>query len=168
MISNALASIQSSSIEVLTAWIDKLNNAVSTAEQQAVATAQRKTVLEGLGKLGYQVRDTDVKAWLDDGKVVVTHPATPGYGLELGGKQAHFQARTVAFSAGRDNSRDQDVDAIWCNQHQQLQDIIAQTDAELVVEQALPAGRGEMKVYETQSEDQRHNIAVNHLKTRSK
>ncbi|MBO1916322.1 hypothetical protein J4727_12690 [Providencia rettgeri] len=51
MISNALASIQSSSIEVLTAWIDKLNNAVSTAEQQVVATAQRKTVLEGLGKL---------------------------------------------------------------------------------------------------------------------
>ncbi|QWQ15424.1 hypothetical protein [Providencia rettgeri] len=168
MISNALASIQSSSIEVLTAWIDKLNNAVSTAERQVVATAQRKTVLEGLGKLGYQVQDTDVKAWLDDGKVVVTHPATPGYGLELGGKQARFQARTVAFSARRDNSRDQDVDAIWCNQHQQLQDIIAQTDAELVVEQALPAGRGEMKVYETQSEDQRHNIAVNHLKTRSK
>ncbi|MEQ4653003.1 hypothetical protein AB7092_08330 [Providencia rettgeri] len=168
MISNALASIQSSSIEVLTAWIDKLNNAVSTAEQQVVATAQRKTVLEGLGKLGYQVQDTDVKAWLDDGKVVVTHPATPGYGLELGGKQARFQARTVAFSARRDNSRDQDVDAIWCNQHQQLQDIIAQTDAELVVEQALPAGRGEMKVYETQSEDQRHIIAVNHLKTRSK
>ena len=168
MISNALASIQSSSIEVLTTWIDKLNNAVSTAEQQVVATAQRKTVLEGLGKLGYQVQDTDVKAWLDDGKVVVTHPATPGYGLELGGKQARFQARTVAFSARRDNSRDQDVDAIWCNQHQQLQDIIAQTDAELVVEQALPAGRGEMKVYETQSKDQRHNIAVNHLKTRSK
>ncbi|MGG4672303.1 hypothetical protein ACLPIF_03385 [Providencia sp. Me1] len=168
MISNALASIQSSSIEVLTAWIDKLNNAVSTAERQVVATAQRKTVLEGLGKLGYQVQDTDVKAWLDDGKVVVTHLATPGYGLELGGKQARFQARTVAFSARRDNSRDQDVDAIWCNQHQQLQDIIAQTDAELVVEQALPAGRGEMKVYETQSEDQRHNIAVNHLKTRSK
>ncbi|MDH2376208.1 MULTISPECIES: hypothetical protein [Providencia] len=168
MISNALASIQSSSIEVLTAWIGKLNNAVNTAEQQVVATAQRKTVLEGLGKLGYQVQDTDVKAWLDDGKVVVTHPATPGYGLELGGKQARFQARTVAFSARRDNSRDQDVDAIWCNQHQQLQDIIAQTDAELVVEQALPAGRGEMKVYETQSEDQRHNIAVNHLKTRSK
>lgn len=168
MISNALASIQSSSIEVLTAWIDKLNNAVNTAEQQVVATAQRKTVLEGLGKLGYQVQDTDVKAWLDDGKVVVTHPATPGYGLELGGKQARFQARTVAFSAERDNSRDQDVDAIWCNQHQQLQDIIAQTDAELVVEQALPAGRGEMKVYETQSKDQRHNIAVNHLKTRSK
>ncbi|MBN7840847.1 hypothetical protein J0A78_15900 [Providencia rettgeri] len=168
MISNALASIQSSSIEVLTAWIGKLNNAVNTAEQQVVATAQRKTVLEGLGKLGYQVQDTDVKAWLDDGKVVVTHPATPGYGLELGGKQARFQARTVAFSAERDNSRDQDVDAIWCNQHQQLQDIIAQTDAELVVEQALPAGRGEMKVYETQSKDQRHNIAVNHLKTRSK
>lgn len=168
MISNALASIQSNSIEVLTAWIDKLNNAVSTAEQQVVATAQRKTVLEGLGKLGYQVQDTDVKAWLDDGKVVVTHPATSGYGLELGGKQARFQARTVAFSARRDNSRDQDVDAIWCNQHQQLQDIIAQTDAELVVEQALPAGRGEMKVYETQSEEQRRNIAVNQLKTRSR
>ncbi|EPG7576369.1 hypothetical protein M0K77_004595 [Providencia rettgeri] len=168
MISNALTSMQSSSIEALTTWIDKLGSAVSVAEQQVVAAAQRKTVLDGLGKLGYQVQDTDVKAWLDDGKVVVTHPATPGYGLELGGKQARFQARTVAFSAGRDNSRDLDVDAIWCNQHQQLQDIIAQTDAELVVEQALPAGSGEMKVYETQSEEQRRNIAVNHPKTRSK
>ncbi|MBQ0534644.1 hypothetical protein [Providencia huaxiensis] len=168
MISSALASIQSSSIEALTTWVDKLGSAVSVAEQQVVAAAQRKTVLDGLGKLGYQVQDTDVKAWLDDGKVVVTHPATPGYGLELGGKQARFQARTVAFSIGRDNSRDQDVDAIWCNQHQQLQDIIAQTDAELVVEQALPAGSGEMKVYETQSEEQRRNIAVNHPKTRSK
>ncbi|WP_333987953.1 hypothetical protein [Providencia huaxiensis] len=168
MISSALASIQSSSIEALTTWVDKLGSAVSLAEQQVVAAAQRKTVLDGLGKLGYQVQDTDVKAWLDDGKVVVTHPATPGYGLELGGKQARFQARTVAFSAGRDNSRDQDVDAIWCNQHQQLQDIIAQTDAELVVEQAIPAGSGEMKVYETQSEEQRRNIAVNHPKTRSK
>ncbi|EPK8020439.1 hypothetical protein KKI84_001549 [Providencia rettgeri] len=168
MISNALTSMQSSSLETLTAWIDKLGSAVSVAEQQIVATAQRKTVLDGLGKLGYQVQDTDVKAWLEDGKVVVTHPATPGYGLELGGKQARFQARTVAFSAGRDNSRDQDVDVIWCNQHQQLQDIIAQTDAELVVEQALPAGSGEMKVYETQSEEQRRNIAINQPKTRSK
>lgn len=168
MISNVLTSMQSSSLETLTAWIDKLVSAVSVAEQQIVAIAQRKTVLDGLGKLGYQVQDTDVKAWLEDGKVVVTHPATPGYGLELGGKQARFQARTVAFSAGRDNSRDQDVDAIWCNQHQQLQDIIAQTDAELVVEQALPAGSGEMKVYETQSEEQRRNIAINQPKTRSK
>ncbi|MCG9535165.1 hypothetical protein [Providencia huaxiensis] len=168
MISSALASIQSSSIEALTTWVDKLGSAVSIAEQQVVAAAQRKTVLDGLGKLGYQVQDTDVKAWLDDGKVVVTHPATPGYGLELGGKQARFQARTVAFSAGRDNSRDQDVDAIWCNQHQQLQDIIAQIDAELVVEQAIPAGSGEMKVYETQPEEQRRIIAVNHPKTRSK
>lgn len=168
MISSALDSMQSSSIEVLTEWVDKLGSAVSLAEQQVVAAAQRKTVLDGLGKLGYQVQDTDVKAWLDDGKVVVTHPATPGYGLELGGKQARFQARTVAFSARRDNSRDQDVDAIWCNQHQQLQDIIAQTDAELVVEQALPAGSGEMKVYETQSEEQHRNNAVSQLKNRSR
>ncbi|MGG4607310.1 hypothetical protein [Providencia sp. Me31A] len=168
MISNVLASMESSSIEALNAWIDKLDSAVSFAEQQVVATAQRKTVLDGLGKLGYQVQDTDVKAWLDDGKVVVTHPATPGYGLELGGKQARFQARTVAFSTQRDNLRDRDIDAIWCNQHQQLQDIIAQTDAQLVIEQALPAGSGEMKVYETQSEEQRRNIAVNHLKNRSK
>ncbi|MEY0434769.1 hypothetical protein [Providencia huaxiensis] len=168
MISNALTSMQSSSLETLSAWIDKLVSAVSVSEQQIVATAQRKTVLDGLGKLGYQVQDTDVKAWLEDGKVVVTHPATPGYGLELGGKKTRFQARTVAFSAGRDNSRDQDVDAIWCSQHQQLQDIIAQTDAELVVEQALPAGSGEMKVYETQSEEQRRNIAINQPKTRSK
>ncbi|WP_140180016.1 hypothetical protein [Providencia stuartii] len=144
-------------IEQLTIQIEA---AIAQLEQQIITQAQRTIVLEGLSKLGYEVRDSSVASWLANGQVVVTHPATPGYGLELGGKQARFQARTVAFSSQRDTQRDHDVDAIWCHQHQQLQDIIAKSDAELTLDRALPAGSGEMKVIETanQENEQVHRV----------
>lgn len=163
IIDEALAATRSGSVAELTLLAEKLAAQITLAEQMVVAAAQRRTVLNGLSQLGYQVQDTDVKAWMDDGKVVVRHPSTPGYGLELGGKQARFQARTVALSAQRDTQRDKDVDAIWCNQHQQLQDLVAQSDAELVIERALPAGSGEMKVYEAYEDEwQQQNTAVRH------
>lgn len=143
----------SASIQQIEQLIKQIENAIEQADQQIVTQAQRTIVLEGLSKLGYEVRDSSVASWLANGQVVVTHPATPGYGLELGGKQARFQARTVAFSSQRDTQRDHDVDAIWCNQHQQLQDILTESDAELILDKALPAGSGAMKVIETANEE---------------
>lgn len=161
IIDDALASVHSSSFSVLMPLAEQLEAQINLAEQAFVAEAQRRVVLDGLGKLGYQVQETDIKAWMDDGKVVVRHPATPGYGLELGGKQARFQTRTVALSSQRDTQRDKDVDAIWCSQHQQLQEFVVQSDAELVVERALPAGSGEMKVYDMEEDArQQRNPAV--------
>ncbi|QIC16058.1 hypothetical protein G3341_10360 [Providencia vermicola] len=143
--------------------IEQIEAAIEQAENAIIIRAQRETILEGLSKLGYEVRENSVTSWLENGQVVITHPATPGYGLELGGKQTRFQARTVAFSSQRDNQRDHDVDAIWCNQHQQLQDILAQSDAELMIDRALPAGSGEMKVVEiTDGNEQSRNI-ISHL-----
>lgn len=161
IIDEALASIHSSSVTVLMPLAEQLEAKINLAEQAFVAEAQRRVVLDSLGKLGYQVQETDIKAWMDDGKVVVRHPATPGYGLELGGKQARFQTRTVALSSQRDTQRDKDVDAIWCSQHQQLQEFVAQSDAELVVERALPAGSGEMKVYDLEDAEQQRNTVIN-------
>lgn len=160
IINGALASTHSSSVAELMSLAEQLEAQINFAEQAFVAEAQRRTVLDGLGKLGYQVQETDVKAWMDDGKVVVRHPATPGYGLELGGKQARFQTRTVALSTQRDTQRDKDIDAIWCSQHQQLQALVAQSDAELVVERALPAGSGEMKVYDMEAAGLQRNTVV--------
>lgn len=60
---------------------------------------------------------TPLPSWLANGQVVVTHLPTPGYSLELGDKQARFQARTAAFSSQRDTQRNHNVDAIWSNQH---------------------------------------------------
>ncbi|EPL9570848.1 hypothetical protein MMK73_004891 [Providencia rettgeri] len=161
IIDEALASIHSSSVTGLMSLAEQLEAKINLAEQAFVAEAQRRTVLDGLGKLGYQIQETDVRAWMDNGKVVVRHPATPGYGLELGGKQARFQTRTVALSSQRDTQRDKDVDAIWCSQHQQLQEFVAQSDAELVVERALPAGSNEMKVYDLEDAGQQRNTATN-------
>lgn len=155
------------SMQQIEQLIRKIEDAIQQLEQQIVTQAQRTIVLEGLSKLGYEVRDSSVTSWLANGQVVVTHPATPGYGLELGGKQARFQARTVAFSSQRDTQRDHDVDAIWCNQHQQLQDILTESGAELTLDRALPAGSGEMKVIETTNEHERVYIATELLKQRT-
>ncbi|MEQ4922289.1 hypothetical protein [Proteus hauseri] len=128
----------------------KVKQSITTFEQKRAAELQCKTVLEGLSQLGYVVHENAVNAWLDNGSVVVSHATIPDYGLELGGKQARFQARTVALTQQRDTRRDKDVDAIWCSQHQQLQAILAKSNAELVIERALPAGKNAMKVIETQ------------------
>ncbi|MCW2254683.1 hypothetical protein M2263_000774 [Providencia alcalifaciens] len=141
-------------LQQLALMITQLEEKIEQAEQQIVIRAQREAVLEGLSKLGYEIRENSVTSWLEDGQVVVTHPAIPGYGLELGGKQTRFQARTVAFSAQRDTQRDQDIDAIWCSQHQKLQDILVQSDAELTIDRALPAGNSEMKVIEVQNQNE--------------
>lgn len=144
--------------EQLDVMITKLKQAIETHEQQLSMRQQCEAVLAGLSELGYVVHENAVNSWLDNGQVVVPHATIPDYGLELGGKQARFQARTVALTHQRDTTRDKDVDAIWCSQHQQLQTILAKSHAELLIERALPAGQNAMKVIER--EDTAHQHAV--------
>lgn len=144
--------------EQLDVMITKLKQAIETHEQQLSMRQQCAAVLAGLSELGYVVHENAVNSWLDNGQVVVPHATIPDYGLELGGKQARFQARTVALTHQRDTTRDKDVDAIWCSQHQQLQTILAKSHAELLIERVLPAGQNAMKVIER--EDTAHQHAV--------
>lgn len=144
--------------EQLDVMITKLKQAIETHEQQLSMRQQCEAVLAGLSELGYVVHENAVNSWLDNGQVVVPHATIPDYGLELGGRQARFQARTVALTHQRDTTRDKDVDAIWCGQHQQLQKILAKSHAELLIERALPAGHNVMKVIE--NEDTAHQHAV--------
>ncbi|MCD1125685.1 hypothetical protein LPW36_06645 [Jinshanibacter sp. LJY008] len=122
--------------------------ATEQQQQNIAALARREAVLEGLAKLGYEVRESDAEAWLDDGKVVIRKPATPGYGLELAGAKGseRFQVRAVAFSEQRDTQRDEDIESIWCGEHQQLQQILAETGDRFTVERAMAAGASPLKV----------------------
>lgn len=144
--------------EQLDVMITKLKQSIEMHEQQLSMKKQCEAVLVGLSELGYVVHENAVNAWLDKGQVVVSHATIPNYGLELGGKQARFQARTVALTHQRDTTRDKDVDAIWCNQHQQLQSILAKSHAELLIERALPAGQNAMKVIEHEDTAPQHAI----------
>ncbi len=144
--------------EQLDVMITKLKQSIEMHEQQLSMKKQCEAVLAGLSELGYVVHENAVNAWLDKGQVVVSHATIPDYGLELGGKQARFQARTVALTHQRDTTRDKDVDVIWCNQHQQLQSILAKSHAELLIERALPAGQNAMKVIEREDTAPQHVI----------
>ncbi|HBP5323566.1 TPA: hypothetical protein L5684_004146, partial [Pseudomonas aeruginosa] len=114
-------------------------NAILTAHlQQQAALARRQAVLQGLASLGYEVREGMATAWAQTGRVVLRKPATPGYGLEVGGKadNGRLQLRAVALNANRDSQRDRDIETLWCGEFQRLQALLAAQGGELSVERA--------------------------------
>lgn len=131
-------------------------NAILTAHlQQQAALARRQAVLQGLASLGYEVREGMATAWAQTGRVVLRKPATPGYGLEVGGKadSGRLQLRAVALNANRDSQRDRDIETLWCGEFQRLQALLAAQGGELSVERAL--GVGEVALKEIGEEEQR-------------
>ncbi|MBW6266652.1 hypothetical protein KZ859_29945, partial [Pseudomonas aeruginosa] len=111
--------------------------------------------LQGLASLGYEVREGMATAWAQTGRVVLRKPATPGYGLEVGGKadNGRLQLRAVALNANRDSQRDRDIETLWCGEFQRLQALLAAQGGELSVERAL--GVGEVALKEIGEEQQR-------------
>ncbi|ELK4803748.1 hypothetical protein RVS41_001032 [Pseudomonas aeruginosa] len=131
-------------------------NAILTAHlQQQAALARRQAVLQGLASLGYEVREGMATAWAQTGRVVLRKPATPGYGLEVGGKadNGRLQLRAVTLNANRDSQRDRDIETLWCGEFQRLQALLAAQGGELSVERAL--GVGEVALKEIGEEEQR-------------
>ncbi|HBO9433120.1 TPA: hypothetical protein L5E77_002759 [Pseudomonas aeruginosa] len=124
------------------------------ARQQQAALARRQAVLQGLASLGYEVREGMATAWAQTGRVVLRKPATPGYGLEVGGKadNGRLQLRAVALNANRDSQRDRDIETLWCGEFQRLQALLAAQGGELSVERAL--GVGEVALKEIGEEEQ--------------
>lgn len=99
-------------------------------------------------------------AWAQTGRVVLRKPATPGYGLEVGGKadNGRLQLRAVALNANRDSQRDRDIETLWCGEFQRLQALLAAQGGELSVERAL--GVGEVALKEIGEEEQREMVGV--------
>ncbi|MNR21080.1 hypothetical protein D3C85_1379590 [compost metagenome] len=73
--------------------------------------------------------------------------ATPGYGVEVGGKadNGRLQVRAVALSGDRDKTRDRDIETIWCSEFQRLQALLKDRGSELLIERSLSVGEVPLK-----------------------
>ena len=84
-------------------------------------------------------------SWVRDGRIMLRKPGTPDYGVELGAPAdaARLQIRLVGSdrpSTPRSTQRDRDQETIWCSEFGRLQDLIAKSSGELIIERAQPVG----------------------------
>ncbi|XSS66130.1 hypothetical protein ACP9OK_14560 [Pseudomonas sp. B11] len=136
-----------SDLALLQALKSECEAALTAVLQAQAALAQRQAMLEGLARLGYEVREGMATAWAESGKVVLRKSATPGYGVEVGGKadNGRLQVRAVALDPQRDKGRDRDIETIWCNEFQRLQALLKDSGGELLIERALGVGEVPLK-----------------------
>lgn len=134
-------------LSVTTGLIEQCKTLIASHLQDQATLARRKVVLSGLASLGYEVREGMATAWAETGKVVLRKAATPGYGVEVGGKadNGRLQVRAVALSSDRDRARDRDIETIWCGEFRRLQDLLKDKGSELLIERALSVGEVPLK-----------------------
>ncbi|WP_338747189.1 hypothetical protein V3D52_11905 [Pseudomonas putida] len=134
-------------LSVTTGLIEQCKTLIASHLQDQAALARREAVLGGLASLGYEVREGMATAWAETGKVVLRKAATPGYGVEVGGKadNGRLQVRAVALSSDRDKARDRDIETIWCGEFQRLQALLKDKGSELLIERALSVGEVPLK-----------------------
>ncbi len=136
-----------SELSVTTGLIEQCKTLIASHLQDQATLARREAVLSGLASLGYEVREGMATAWAETGKVVLRKAATPGYGVEVGGKadNGRLQVRAVALSSDRDRARDRDIETIWCGEFRRLQDLLKDKGSELLIERALSVGEVPLK-----------------------
>jgi hypothetical protein len=109
------------------------------------AAARRRAVLEGLSKLGYEVKEQMATAWVKDGRIVVSKPGSTDYGVEIGAPAdaSKMQVRLVGSdrpAAPRDTRRDTDMETIWCSEFTKMKAQLAEAGTDVVIERALGVG----------------------------
>lgn len=150
--STLLAKIAACTAERDTGYIDALieecKTIIASHLQSLAALARRQAVLEGLASLGYEVRENMATVWAEDGRIVLRKSATPGVGVEVGGKaeSGRLQVRPVALSRDHDARRDRDIETIWCGEFQRLQQLLRSQGNEMLMEQARKIGEVAVKV----------------------
>jgi hypothetical protein len=137
--------LQSGAFDGADALIARAQAVVDTEMAKLAADARRRAVLGWLEKLGYEVRENMSTAWAQDGRLVVRKPKTADYGIELGASPdvSRLQVRVVGAerpSEPRDSRRDRDMETIWCSEFSQLQQLLADSGSELLMERAVEAG----------------------------
>ena len=138
----------STSVVTINNIAEECRSLITQDQQLREAESRRKTILQGLAQLGYEVHEEMETAWARDGQVIAKKPSLPGYGVEIGG-QAHtgrLQVRTVALTTERDIKRDIDVETIWCGEFSRLQALLAQHGNNLLIERSLGVGAVPLKV----------------------
>ncbi|WP_028693644.1 hypothetical protein [Pseudomonas cremoricolorata] len=156
--SELLAQLDACTNQTQTAQLDALierAEAVLAEHANALAAeARRQAVLQGLASLGYEVREGMATGWAQTGRVVLRKPATPGYGVEVGGQaeSGRLQVRAVALHAERDRQRDRDIETLWCGDFQRLQALLQAQGDSLSIERALQIGEVPLKEAEVNDE----------------
>jgi hypothetical protein len=155
-------------LSVTTGLIEQCKTLIASHLQDQAAIARREAVLGGLAILGYEVREGMATAWAETGKVVLRKAATPGYGVEVGGKadNGRLQVRAIALSSDRDKARDRDIETIWCGEFQRLQALLKDKGSELLIERALSVG--EVPLKETNISERGVEIIAGQQKTLNK
>ncbi len=135
--------------------VQQCTDVIAQELHRRAAVARRRAVLEGLASLGYEVREGMETAWADAGSVVLRKAATPGYGVEVGGRAetGRLQVRPVSLTDTRDRSRDRDIETIWCGEFTRLRSLLAKRGSELTIEKALAIGEVPLKVIEIENDD---------------
>lgn len=147
LLQEAAACQASTEPQRISALAEQCNSVLTRHLQQQAALARRQAVLQGLASLGYEVREGMATAWAETGKVVLRKTATPGYGVEVGGKadNGRLQLRAVALTANHDVQRDRDIETIWCSELQRLQALLKSRGEDLEIERALAVGEVPLK-----------------------
>lgn len=147
LLQEAAACQASTEPQRISALAEQCNSVLTLHLQQQAALARRQAVLQGLASLGYEVREGMATAWAETGKVVLRKTATPGYGIEVGGKadNGRLQLRAVALTANHDVQRDRDIETIWCSELQRLQALLKSRGEDLEIERALAVGEVPLK-----------------------
>ncbi|SKA28412.1 hypothetical protein [Novilysobacter spongiicola] len=136
------------------AFMQQCTDAIQHELHRRAAFARRRAVLDGLASLGYEVREGMETAWAAAGSVVLRKMATPGYGVEVGGRaeSGRLQVRAVSLSGTHDRARDRDIETIWCGEFTRLRSLIAERGGELTIEKALAIGEVPLKVVEVKQD----------------
>ncbi len=153
-------------LPLLTELTLQCDTALASHQQALAAVSRRQAVLDGLASLGYEVREGMATAWLDTGAVVLKKAATPGYGVEVGGRAdgGRLQVRAVALATDRDRARDRDIETLWCGEFGRLQALLHGQGTALVMERAL--GVGEVPLKETlPTATQSDQVPVSHARS---
>lgn len=142
-----LLSLDDSKLAELEALIIQCEQKIAQHSREITATLRRQVMLDGLTKLGYEVREGMATLWQKEGKVVINNPKAPGYGIEVGGPPdaERWQIRPVRLTQIEDRQRDIDVETLWCSDFTKLQQWLAKQQSALLIEHSTPIGQTVVK-----------------------
>ncbi len=137
--------LQSAKLDGAEHLVARAHAVIESETGKLAAAARRRAVLGGLAALGYEVHEAMSTAWAQNGQIVIRKPNTTDYGIELGGSPdiSRLHVRVVGSerpSATRNSRRDRDMETIWCSEFSRLQELLAASGSEMVIERAVEAG----------------------------
>ncbi len=155
-VSEAKRALETRDLEEGRAQIARIREVRETCQRTRAASAARKSILSGLKKLGYEVREELLTTWAEKKRVAVRHPDRPGVAVELAGTgdSGRVQTRMVAVEgASRDSRSDKQVEEEWCGSLATLQAAVAREGGTILIEKAVAAGIQPLKVIPDEWQD---------------